>query len=80
MGDDTHRRGVARSSGDLGAVHERQVGDRRAEVNEVVRGCERGNLASHGNILSIILEPSRNDGCEKGERGLRIVPRVHANL
>ena len=78
--DDTHRRGVARSGGDLGAVREGEVGDRRAEVDEVVRGCERGDLAGGRDVLSVVLESSGDEGREKGERGLRIVPRVHGDL
>ena len=60
-GEYAHRRRVARPSLDLGAVRKREVRDRRAKVDEVVRGGEGGNLAGDGNVLSVVLESSSDE-------------------
>ena len=60
-GDDTHRRGVAGAGRDLLAVGDREVRDRRAEVDEVVRRRERGDLASLSNVLAVVREALGDD-------------------
>ena len=64
-GDDAHRRGVAGASGDLLAVRDRQVGNGRAEVDEVVLRRQRGNLAGGGVGLTVLLEARRDDRIEE---------------
>ena len=60
-GDDTHRRGVAGAGRDLLAVGDREVRDRRAEVDEVVRRRERGDLAGLSNVLAVVREALGDD-------------------
>ena len=74
--DDAHRRGVARARLDLLAVRDRKVRHGRAEVDEVVRRRERGDLASGGLVLAVVLEAGRDDGLDERQRCLRITARV----
>ncbi len=63
--NDTHGRGVARTGRNLLAVRDRQVGQGRAEVDEVVRRRQRRNLAGGRLVLAIIREASGDDGADQ---------------
>ena len=74
--NDTHWSRVARAGLDLLAVRDGLV-DGQAEVDEVVRGCERGNLAVHGSFLAILRETASNDGrVESWRRFVRPILQV----
>lgn len=60
-GDRTHGCGVAGSARDLLPIGDRLIGDRQAEVDEVVRRSERRDLAGSRLSLAIILEAFRDD-------------------
>jgi hypothetical protein len=56
VGNNTNGGGVARSSDDLLAVGEGEVGNSQAEVDKVVGRGERSNLTSGRNRLAIVVE------------------------
>ena len=74
--DDPHRRRVARARLDLLPVRDREVRDRRAEVDEVVRRGERGDLARLGLCLAVLLEALRDHGVEERQRRLWVIAVV----
>lgn len=56
--DLTHRGGVTETGGDLLASSQREL-RRLAEVDEVVRGCERGDLAGCGSVFRHMMSIAR---------------------
>ncbi len=75
-GNDAHRRGVARTSGDLLAVRDGQVGLSEAEVDEVVRRGQGSNLSRRRSLLSVLLKARSNDlgikRCERKKKTINI--------
>lgn len=70
--NNTHRGRIAGALLDLLPIGDLQVRDRRAEVDEVVRRRERGDLSRRWLVLAVIREPCGNHRIKKRERGLRI--------
>lgn len=60
-GDDTQRCRVARACLNLLSVRDRQVGNGKAEIDEVVVRREGSNLTSGGCLLPVLLETNRDD-------------------
>jgi len=77
--DGTHRSRVAGTALDLFAVGDGKVNS-LAEVDEVVRRCQRGNLARSRLALAIIVESLGNDGRIEGQGGLGVAVVASAVL
>lgn len=60
-GDDTNWCWVAGACGDLFTVGDGEIGNSQAEVDKVVRRCERWYLTGSGDVLTVICEAGSDD-------------------